>query len=230
MRNWTVYNFRKTVSSHLKGIKTYQLVVFYKSSLFSFTSNPDGASNFGLLFFKNSDSLGKPTNESLFFPPVLLFLLTVDCPNITEFWVPCVSRYVGFSFWPLAPRSCEKWFSTMSWLTMAGLTTDPGNLLSFVLTIAEKPRIMDCKSKNNFEEINSLSLADCCCHSVKNSRAWFKSRMRLSLAWNMPCFVENSSTILLVWPSKFIVESSLVGFSQLTVWRWSLYALKQKSQ
>lgn len=151
-----------------------------------------------------------------------------SCWRLIVFCVHCVSWYVGCSFWPPAFRSCEKWFSTMSWLTIAGFITNPGNLESFSFTTVVKPRIIDCKSNHHFDETNSLPFVDCCCHCKKLQRV-IQITERLSLTWNIPCLSENSFTILLVWQSKFIVESSLVGSSSFTVHKCSLYAFKNRN-
>ena len=108
-----------------------------------------------LFFAEDSLSLGRSVNVLLTAAPVLHLLLIVLCPKIIAFWVACVSRYVGFSFWPFAALSWQKWFSTTSWFRMAGLIVDPGNRFSFILTNEIIPSIIACKSNHSFEDTNS---------------------------------------------------------------------------
>lgn len=104
--------------------------------------------------------------------PALLFLLIVVCPYRMEFWADSWRWYVGLLFCPLQARTWQKWFSTQSWLTIAGLIGAWGNFFNLIETIDKKPRIMDCKSKNNLFEKNFLadSSPASCYHSCKNIR------------------------------------------------------------
>ena len=157
--------------------------LFWKTVIVFVDEQPCSSCHLLLLFLPNSDLFGKSTNELLFAPPVLLFLFTIDCPKMTKFWVLCVSWYVGFSFWRLAPRSCEKWFSTKSWLTMAGFITDPGNRDSFSLITEVKPRIIDWMPNHSLADTNSLPVVLCRFHSVNKINELFNARIRLLFTW-----------------------------------------------
>lgn len=132
------------------------------------------------VFLPNRFSLGSPAKEWFFAVPVLPFLLTVVCPNIMEFCVPCVVWYVGLSFCPFAPLSWEKWFSTQSWFMIAGLTIDPGNRLNFVWTKEMNPWIIDWMSNHNFWDMNSSPLVVSSFHVEKNRSAACSDCSRLS--------------------------------------------------
>ena len=49
-------------------------------------------------FLLNIRFFGSSENDEFLLVPVFPFRLIVVCPNITEFCVVCVRRYVGFSF------------------------------------------------------------------------------------------------------------------------------------
>lgn len=94
--------------------------------------------------------------EATYFFPALLFGLIVVWPNLIEFCVNCCCRNVGLSFCPLQERTWQKWFSTQSWLMIAGFITELGNLVSLIATRACKPRHIDWRSNQSLLEINSF--------------------------------------------------------------------------
>ena len=53
--------------------------------------------------------------------PTLLLRLIVVCPKHIEFCADSCCRYVGLLFCLLHERTWQKWLSTPSWLTRAGL-------------------------------------------------------------------------------------------------------------
>ena len=81
--------------------------------------------------------------------PALLFLLMVVCPYLIEFWADSGKWNVGLLFCPLHALTWQKWFSTQSWLMMAGLITDWGNFFNLIATIDSKPSIIDWRSNHN---------------------------------------------------------------------------------
>lgn len=119
------------------------------------------------LFWENKFCFGSSVNVLPTLAPVLHLLLIVLCPKMTAFWVAWVSKYVGFSFWPFALRSWQKWFSTTSWLRTAGLIVVPGNRFSFVFTNDIMPRIIACRSNQSLDDTNSSLLEMQALHSEK---------------------------------------------------------------
>ena len=91
---------------------------------------------------------------------IVLSLLIVACPNVTEFWVLWTMRYVGLfavvAVWPFAPRSWLKWFSTVSWLIIAVLMNNPEKRATFDFIMDMKPSIMDCRSNQDLSLRNPL--------------------------------------------------------------------------
>lgn len=171
----------------------------------------------------NRWSLGKPENESFFVLPVLHFLFIVVWPKITEFRVPWTVWYVGLLFCPLAPRSWLKWFSTTSWLTIAGLISDPGKWANFDFTMEIKPKTIDCKSNQVFSDKNSLGEDVLDFHLAKYCRACCNFKRRMSFTWEIACLSEKSSTIALVCDRNVIVASNLSESLPLALeFRWSL--------
>lgn len=104
------------------------------------------------------------------FNPALLLQLIVVWPYLMEFWVASCCLNVGLLFCPLQDRTWQKWFSTQSWLIMAGLITDCGNFLSLYAVMARNPRIMDCMSNHNLDDRKwSFFSIVSCLHSFMNS-------------------------------------------------------------
>lgn len=88
--------------------------------------------------------------------PALLFLLMTVCPNLMEFCVDSCWWLVGLLFCPLQALTWQKWFSTQSWFTMAGLITELGNFCILICTIDWNPKHIDCKSNQSLLDTNLL--------------------------------------------------------------------------
>lgn len=88
--------------------------------------------------------------------PTLLFRLIVVCPNHIEFCVNSCCRCVGLLFCPYHDRTWQKWFSTPSSLTSAGLMTAEGNWAVFMATMDLNPRHIDCKSNQSLDDTKLL--------------------------------------------------------------------------
>lgn len=174
-----------------------------------------------LIFTENNFSFGNSAKESFAAVPVLHFLLIDLCPKTIEFWVPCVSKYVGFSFCPFAALNWQKWFSTTSWFKTAGLMTDPGNRFSFSLTSEIIPKIIACKSNQSFEERNSLFFETLSFHLEKYANVERKLWSRVSLISYIACLLEKNSTIKLVCCKNVMLPFSLdacSGFPEHSRW------------
>ena len=66
------------------------------------------------------------------------------------------SAYVGLSFCPFAARIWQKWFSTISWFNIHGLTTLPRKCSNFIYTNCKNPSIIEFRSNHNLSEINAF--------------------------------------------------------------------------
>lgn len=146
--------------------------------------------------------------------PTLLFLLITVCPNRIEFCVDCCWLYVGLLFWPLQDLTWQKWFSTQSWLTMAGLMHECGKYWSFTFTRAWKPRHIDRISNHNLLEIkDELSTELFSLQSNIKEQKLFNFFSLMSLMFLSGHFELNKSTIYAVCRRSRSAESMGVPLS-----------------
>ena len=108
--------------------------------------------------------------------PALLLRLIVVCPYLTVFWADSCNLHVGLLFCPLQALIWQKWFSTRSWLIMAGLITAWGYSFNLIETNAWKPNIIDCRSNQKFWWNKALRSSFC---------RWFPSGQKGMKIWQV---------------------------------------------